>query len=1358
MNNHSDFDKNEPHSNSVSLTSNSHGKVALAIAKNSNNPTAILNLNTAMMVASSLPDNKLTQTVGTIQAVTNAAQAANQGSMLGVGMALASAVPGSDFSDVMGKVQAVSSAIAAANQGSLLGVGTALASIDPTSSFGKSMGKVSQAMDILNTGLSIIKPKISPADLMMNINPSSSHNAQPTASVSKSSGGVQLTGNDGAYIKGEGLKCEACALANQEAQIGAPVQALYGSKILVGGDDIDYMGKGYLPFVMSRIYNSQNTDVGWFGQGWTTQGYEQRLELDPQHNRIYLVDNTGRRVPFTYLAPGHRCYQPYEGITLYRKPLAECKKDSTASSRPILADATNSSRIGEQEPLEFVLYQGDYQPNGRSVDTFNGVAQYYSYVTQRCHHGTHAVVLLSGYSDKYGHKIQLYYTHHAHHSHAHLPQYITDESGGCYEFEFTTKAKQTRLAKLYQIKAANKRVICSEYQYSEEGDLIKVSKLGRVSRQFAYKNHLMTWQLEPSGQEAAYVYDQYDQPKTARVIEHALSSGRHYRFTYDRDDAGQGITLVTEQPGSELERTHRFEYDKWHNMTSLTDPNGNTTHYRYDDLNRTVQIIRPNDSHINLNYQGKFLNSVAVQIGINEITGLASYRETEYQYNQAGQITAITDALGNNQRFEYNQQGNLITSIDPMGHITRYSYDQHGNLTQQTLANGSQYTFDYDEVGNLIAQTDCSGYQTQYRYDKKHRLQQIINAQGDITQYYYDDSKPWLDNLISQVSYPDGSRIRMAYDHLGRLTSHTDAQEHQTKYDYGSDNLPKQRTQSSSNSTVTRINQAGQQLSYSYDELRRLIRLTNENGENWTFVYDKADNLIAETRFDGHQSQYRYNALGQMTHQIDNPHLPRSRQRHTHLEHDLSGQLIAKHSSHYPELINSSTAHNKTKADKPSYHRSHFDYNLIGQLICATNQHSRIDLTYDAAGRLTSETLISHIAKLGQYQERIQTLTHHYDEIGNRIKTILPDGKEIKQQYYGSGHLYNQSLYHPEQDQHIELRHSERNKLHQETRRYQGKITSTYEHDPMGRLIKQHSQNENHLTIERQYHYDNLGHLTHLSGHSQIGQQQTNTYIRGHQYQYDAQGRLKEHKHSDHANHTGMTEVFAFDPASNRIPVQTQTPDSQSSNNATNHGRPQELIQNGQKIRYTYDTHGRILYKTQDELNQANRQGIQLQYNANNELEKSLTTGYQDNKISKTLTTYHYDAFGRRIAKHSEIRQLIEDKQQIRQISKTQYKHSHYLWDSDRPLQDYSDTHVYTTVYNQSSFEPIARLVWLREDITQASNDDNKTNSQKTNEHEKATQPSHIQVFYYHNDQLGTPNELTNEQGEVIWLADYEAW
>lgn len=45
-------------------------------------------------------------------------------------------------------------------------------------------------------------------------------------------------------------------------------------------------------------------------------------------------------------------------------------------------------------------------------------------------------------------------------------------------------------------------------------------------------------------------------------------------------------------------------------------------------------------------------------------------------------------------------------------------------------------------------------------------------------------------------------------------------------------------------------------------------------------------------------------------------------------------------------------------------------------------------------------------------------------------------------------------------------------------------------------------------------------------------------------------------------------------------------------------------------------------------------------------------------------------------------------------------------YDSDLPIQEYNDTHVYTTVYDQDSFKPVARLAWLRDDILQPANDE----------------------------------------------------
>ncbi len=55
-------------------------------------------------------------------------------------------------------------------------------------------------------------------------------------------------------------------------------------------------------------------------------------------------------------------------------------------------------------------------------------------------------------------------------------------------------------------------------------------------------------------------------------------------------------------------------------------------------------------------------------------------------------------------------------------------------------------------------------------------------------------------------------------------------------------------------------------------------------------------------------------------------------------------------------------------------------------------------------------------------------------------------------------------------------------------------------------------------------------------------------------------------------------------------------------------------------------------------------------------------------------------------------------------------------------------------MYDDQSFEPVSRLVQNRQDTSQ------------------------IKVYHYHNNHLGTPQELTDDDGNVIW-ANYEwAW
>ena len=88
---------------------------------------------------------------------------------------------------------------------------------------------------------------------------------------------------------------------------------------------------------------------------------------------------------------------------------------------------------------------------------------------------------------------------------------------------------------------------------------------------------------------------------------------------------------------------------------------------------------------------------------------------------------------------------------------------------------------------------------------------------------------------------------------------------------------------------------------------------------------------------------------------------------------------------------------------------------------------------YDALGRVTRET--------GEHGE----LAWEYDALGNRTSVTLPDGRELKQFYYGSGHLLSIAL------DKLSVSDFTRDELHRETSRTQGLLT-TSEYDRLGRL------------------------------------------------------------------------------------------------------------------------------------------------------------------------------------------------------------------------------------------------------------------------------------------------------------------
>ena len=523
---------------------------------------------------------------------------------------------------------------------------------------------------------------------------------------------------------------------------------------------------------------------------------------------------------------------------------------------------------------------------------------------------------------------------------------------------------------------------------------------------------------------------------------------------------------------------------------------------------------------------------------------------------------------------------------------------------------------------------------------------------------------------------------------------------------------------------LKRTNALGHTFAYAYDKARRLTVLTNENGETYRLDYDPTDNLIQETGWDGKITAYGYDAAGQLVQQTEygqSNHEGRLKERpetwHIHrFKRNILGQLIEKQSRKV------SGRNGQSKDEGIS--RTRFEYDPItGNLTKARNHYSSVELAYDELDRLIGETTV--------HNGQSATVGYQYDPLGNRIRTILPDGRHIDYLYYGSGHLHQISL-----DGEV-ITDIERDKLHREIQRTQGSISSLYDYDPMGRLKSQRTVRNGTPTprgkqnplaggaVNRRYAYDKAGNLI------QSADQRSGVL----NYVYDKIGRIQEARNSQ----TGRSETFAFDPAHNILDIPTSTPspagegrgegkttapisdDTKTQGRLKSPANPNLTAGNRLKeyngIEYTYDALGNLIYR---QLPDGENQYYQY------DLENQLVRAEIKKPAGNTeIWTYAYDPFGRRLSK---------ERQDKLAWTSTDPKRTHFVWDGSRLLQEYTYKGSYTYIYtDQDSYEPLAQIF------------DNAKDGKQY-------------IAYFHTDQVGIPREMTDIHGNLLWYGEYTAW
>ena len=279
---------------------------------------------------------------------------------------------------------------------------------------------------------------------------------------------------------------------------------------------------------------------------------------------------------------------------------------------------------------------------------------------------------------------------------------------------------------------------------------------GRLFTRKDRNNYTTSYSYTPSGKQDTVTY-----PDLSTV-----------HFTYDLHDQ---LTDMTDSLGN----TH-FVRDELYRVTSVTDPNGFTVSYGYDEAGNVTKITYPGNKDVIYTYDE--LNR------LETVTNWLSQVVT-YYYDDAGRLDYFTQFNGITTDYDYDDANRLTflqhKDITANRTIARYTYTLDGNGNRETakviapvslvinssvnipytynekknrLVNAGGYGLTYDDEGQMTSMGPIG-----LSYDYEHRLVSVWNSI-----YAYDGSG----NRLRATH--NGVQTRYIYDLSGNLLAEAD--------------------------------------------------------------------------------------------------------------------------------------------------------------------------------------------------------------------------------------------------------------------------------------------------------------------------------------------------------------------------------------------------------------------------------------------------------------------------------------------------------------------------------------------------------------------------------------------------------
>jgi len=672
---------------------------------------------------------------------------------------------------------------------------------------------------------------------------------------------------------------------------------------------------------------------------------------------------------------------------------------------------------------------------------------------------------------------------------------------------------------------------------------------------------------------------------------------------------------------------------------------------------------------------------------------------TEYAYDEFGNLTSTTDALGRIVMTQYESMFYAFPErvTNSLGHTIQYTYDaKFGVVTSTTDPNGKTSSTVYDTYGRATEVRNALGeLVTTYSYpdfNSKISTQQNLtskayidglgrkyktvatgedgNSQKDvISETFYDErgfvtteSLPhYIDELSSNISY-----VRYEYDIRGRLVKTIsdfpgEGDDAESTISYIAP-LEVETTDPKGHRKGTKKDVFGNTL--------EIIEYTQGGVYHTYYEYDSQNNLVKLTDSQGNITSIQYDALGRKT-SMDDPDMG-----HWEYEYDLVGNLIKQTDAkgqviefEYDQLNRLIQKVLASQGPVPQSIQYLYDLNTngTGRLSSVTDPTCTTNFYYDALGReIKTEKTIDATT---------YTVQRTYDTLDRLVSLTYPNGEVVNYAYDTNSGLiesvssYVQDVTYSATGQMLEVQ-------------YGNNATTNYSYGNDLRLSRIFTQNSTATTLQDlNYRFDRNGNITQITDNLA----QAGGMIRT--FSYDDLDRLTEAENMPDPNGGYTTFQYEYNPIGNMTkkgPIYNLTYMSYGEGSAGPHA-----VTTAGGNSYLYDANG----------NMVSGHGKTLEYDAENRL-SSFT-------YARQTTTFAYDGDGGRVKKASS-------------SGTTTYVGSLYEVRPDGSTVN----HIFLGSNRIAS-------------VTSPQGGGDRTAS------------------YYHSDHLGSSNVITNDLGEQVSLCEY---